>query len=336
MSRSSTRTDRTRTGRLPVILCGLALMGMAAMAAPAASAVEGKPVRSATGSPIIPLSRINSPGPLFEIILGADLSSQIGHTTDGARYEIFPPDPELADYGTFLAVAGTLYAPDFARHFTSATSNLGAYIPLTRVSQSAVTGSGTAADPYQVVTVADVGASGLRITQTDSYIVGQESYRTDLTVNNTGTSTVDAVLYRALDCYLGGMDMGYGFVTGTAVGCAENPGNNPPGRIEMLVPITGGNNFLETVFAGIWSAIATQAPFNDSCECSARLDNGIGISWAISVAAGGSVTRSHRTVFSPGGNVGTPIPTVSTWGIAALLLGLVGAAVRRLRATRRA
>lgn len=250
----------------------------------------------------VPFTTISSPGPLYEIFLGNELSSQIAHIADGTTYEVFPPSATPADYGTFLVVADTLYAPDFANHSGTATSGLGAYVPFTPVSQSGPTGSGTVAAPYRVVTVVNVGATGLRITQTDSYVTGQESYRTDITVTNTSGATVDAILYRAMDCFLGASDTGYGFVSGTAVGCAQNPDNTPPSRIEMLLPVTGGNNYYEAFFSSVWAAIGAHAPFNNTCECASDIDNGIGISWNLSVPAGGSVTRTNLTIFSPQGN----------------------------------
>ena len=78
------------------------------------------------------------------------------------------------------------------------------------MSQSAVTGSGTTASPYKVVTVVDGTDSGVRVTETDSYVVGEESYRTDVAVTNTGTAATTAVLYRGGDCYLQDSDYGYG------------------------------------------------------------------------------------------------------------------------------
>jgi uncharacterized repeat protein (TIGR01451 family) len=270
----------------------------------AASAVaqSGKLTLTRPKTLATPFTTLSSPGPLSNIFLGNELSSQISHTTDGSTYEVFPSTTVPADYGTFLSVAGTLYAPDFVNHGGTATGSLGSYVPLTPVSQSGPTGSGTAADPYRVVTVVDVGATGLRVTQTDSYVTGQESYRTDTVISNTSGATVNAILYRAMDCYLGTSDFGFGVVIGTAVGCAKSPNNSPPDRIEMLLPITGGNQYYEAFYSSVWAAISAQAPFDNTCACTSNIDNGIGLSWNISVPAGGSVTRSHLTIFSPEGS----------------------------------
>ena len=58
--------------------------------------------------------------------------------------------------------------------------------PLTPVHAGQPDGSdrrrGTKANPYKIVTVVDRGSTGLRLTETDTYVIGQESYRTDVAV----------------------------------------------------------------------------------------------------------------------------------------------------------
>ena len=264
---------------------------------------------AATGGALAatPYQDISSAGPLTHIQLGDELSCQVAHTLDPLFLEFYPPGTVPGDCGTFVAVGGALYAPNFAAHGGTATGALGAYTPFTPVSQSAVTGAGSVADPFVVVTVADVGATGLRIQQRDSYVIGDESYRTDVAISNSTGSVISGVLYRAGDCYLGGSDFGYGFTevfgTRNAVGCSVNANNTPAGRIEEWVPLTGVNNFLEDFYGGggIWSWIGTKATFPDTCDCALLQDNGAGISWPFAVAAGGSLTYSHFTTFSPTG-----------------------------------
>ena len=49
---------------------------------------------------------------------------------------------------------------------------------------------------------------------------------------------------------------------------------------------------------------ARRRPSPNSCEeCANYIDNGAGLSWNVTIPAGGSVTRSHLTVFSPLGIV---------------------------------
>lgn len=264
------------------------------------------PVSGAFSSsiPQTPYADIASAGPLTHVYLGDEQSAQVAYTGD-ASLEFFPPSTIPGDAGTFLVVNDTLYAPDFANHGSTATGNLGIYTSFTPVSQSVVLGAGTAIDPYRVTTVVDAGATGVRLAATDFYVVGQESYRTDVVITNTTGSAVDVVLYRAADCYLAGSDSGYGAVdpaTG-AVMCAANANNTPPGRIEQWLPISAGANYYEAQFNELWSWIATHQPFPDTCRCNEFIDNGAGLSWSLTVPANGQATRSHFTTFSPMGYV---------------------------------
>ena len=244
-----------------------------------------------------PYKDITSVGPLEHVYLGNELSCQVAHTGDSAL-EFYPPFTIPGDCGTFVVVGANLYAPDFVSHGVTATGSLGVYAPFTPVNQSNVTGTGSAADPFRVVTDADVGVTGLHIHETDSYVIGDEAYRTDVAVSNTATAGISGILYRAGDCYLGGSDVGYGFTetfgTRKAVGCSINPNNSPPGRIEEWVPLTGGNNFYETFYGSVWSWIGGHTSFPDTCDCTTFQDNGGGLSWTFDIAAGSSATFRVR------------------------------------------
>src|SRR5436190_2423903 len=112
----------------------------------------------------------SSGGPLTHIYLNDNLGCQADHTGD-TRSEFFG-GTNPGSCGTYLSVGGTSFGPRTTG--------------FTPVSQSGVTGSGTSGNPFKVVTVVGAGTTGLGITQTDTYVVGQESYRTDITVSNAG------------------------------------------------------------------------------------------------------------------------------------------------------
>src|SRR6266478_4903758 len=112
-----------------------------------------------------PAADISSAGPLTHVWVGNELSCQIQHIDDAPDYEFFPSDVIPGDSGTFIAMGGVLYAPDFSNHGNTAADNTFPNTPFTPVSQTAVTGSGTVADPYKVVTIVDVGTTGLQIQQ---------------------------------------------------------------------------------------------------------------------------------------------------------------------------
>ena len=282
------------------VLVRRALGSLFALGAAAASITAAAADKGIFTSPETAFQTITSSGPLNQIFLGVDIAAQIAHTGDTSQ-EIYPPGTTPGDYGTFLVVGPTLYAPDMAGHGGTASGSIGTYTAFTSISQSAVTGTGTGTDPFAVTTVVGVGETGLTITQVDSYVVGQESYRTDVTVTNATGAAVNALLYRAFDCFLGGSDSGFGVVNGTAPGCSINPNNSPADRIEQIVPLNGGNNYLETGYNEVWAWIGTHAAFPNTCDCTIQEDNGSGVSWNITVPANGSVTRSNLTVFSPVG-----------------------------------
>ncbi|MEX0667676.1 MAG: Ig-like domain-containing protein, partial [Acidimicrobiia bacterium] len=107
---------------------------------------------------------------------------------------------------------------------------------------------------------------------------------------------------------------GFGFedpATGT-VGCREAVEGSPGNRLETWVPITDGSTYYEAFFSEVWSWIGGEGHpvFPSTCECDTLQDNGAGISWQVTVPAGGSVVLSHLTSFSPGGTV--PLSTSKT------------------------
>ncbi|MEO5561073.1 MAG: hypothetical protein ABIO49_14150 [Dokdonella sp.] len=309
LSRTTTAARCTREGLLAAAL----IFGM-----PAIVAAKGV-VHQISAALATPIQTITSAGPLNQIFIGNDLSAQIAYTGDTTQ-EVYPPGTTPGDYGTFVVVANTLYAPDFANHGGSATSNIGAYTPFTPVSQSGVSGSGSAADPYKVTTTVNVGATGLSISQTERYVVGQESYRTDVTINNSIARAVDVILYRVMDCYLGGTDTGYGFVNGSAIGCSLNANNTPPDRIEEIVPLTPGSSYYQARYSIVWTAVGTHAAFSNLCDaCASNLDNGAGVSWSVSIPPNGSVTLSNETLFSPNGI--QPLNTTKTADAASVAPG---------------
>jgi hypothetical protein len=256
----------------------------------------------------VPFKDIASAGPLTHVYIGNELSCQVGYRGD-ARLELFPPAATPGDCGTFVALGGTLYTPDFTSHDGTATGSLGPRTPFTAVSQTDVTGAGTTGSPFRVTTRANAGATGLEISELDSYVAGDEAYRTNVTLTNRSGAPLNGVLYRAGDCFLQESDVGSGFVdlAQKAAGCSANANNSPPARIEQWFPITGGNQYLEGSFGSdVWSRIGSQMPFPNTCRCTESLDNGAGLSWSFSLGPGEATTFSHFTVFSPRGVAGAP------------------------------
>ena len=251
-------------------------------------------------------AEITSTGPLTNIGISSDLNCSVNHTGDTAG-EFYGGTA----CGTFVTVGEEHYGP---ASVPAGYAGKPAYTP---VSQTAVTGSGTSGDPYKIVTVVELGSSGLQLTETDSYVVGDESYRTDVQLHNTSASSIEAIVYRAGDCYLQNSDLGFGSVeTSTgAVACVsaveESPEVFVPGsRIEQWFPLSPGSSYYEAGYFEVWNATVSGAAFPNSCRCTEHIDNGGGLSWNVTIPAGGSITRSNLITFSPLGHL--PLATTKT------------------------
>lgn len=234
---------------------------------------------------------ITSPGPLSQIFISDTLACQVAYAGDEG-FEFFPSTSQEGNCGTWVALGGNVWGPAFGPATLTA---------FTTVSQSPVTGSGTQNDPFRVVTVVSIPEAGLRITETDSYAVGSRAYRTDVQIENIGNAIQTGVLYRAGDCYLQGSDAGFVRAEGGSPACIVDPALGR--RVEQWLPITGGSHYFAGYYGEVWTRIASQAPFPDTCACTEEFtfDNGAGLSWQFNVAPGQSVTFSHETFLSPFG-----------------------------------
>jgi uncharacterized repeat protein (TIGR01451 family) len=234
---------------------------------------------------------IASTGPLTSITITPDLNCSVFHTGD-ASPEWFG-DTACGTLAVDQSTA-TLYGPASIPAGGGASPRT----VFTPISQVGPTGTRTSLDPYKIVTVAGLGAtSGLTITQTDTYVVGQESYRTDVQIANANLTSRSVRLYAAGDCYLQSSDFGFGRVDGSAVACTATA--DPASRIEQLYPLSSGSSYLETYYNDMWTLIGTQAAGPNTCDCALDQDNAILLSWDRTIAGLGSVTVSHLTTFSP-------------------------------------
>ena len=248
---------------------------------------------------------IVSSGPLTKIRTTPDLNCAVNHVADnvGEWYG----DTAC---GTFVAVGGSLFGPAQVPAGSGVTGATG-YVPFTPVSQAGPTGAGTQGSPYVITTVVALGTSGVRLTQTDSYVQGQESYRTDVALSSTDSAAHATIVYRAGDCYLQDSDDGLGQIfSGRSPSCQAEPTSTDPNRIEGFFPLTDGSHYMEAGFSQVWTAVGTQTQLPDTCRCAEVIDNGVALSWPAAVAAAGTTTISSLTVFSPLG--ATPVSLSKT------------------------
>ncbi|HZP56416.1 MAG TPA: dockerin type I domain-containing protein [Dehalococcoidia bacterium] len=268
--------------------------------------------RASRGEGAVVYQQITSSGPLTDIAVSNDLSCQV--RVDGDEFADFYPDVTPGDCGTLLAAGGVLYAPDFFSHDGTGTLNLGSWINFTPVAQTGVSGSGTGGDPYVITTTADAAAAGLRVTQTDRYVAGDISYRTDVAVTNTGAAPVSVTVYRAGGCFLGDDWSRFGVMGAGRIGCAENPDDTPAGRTLEFDALTGGSHVFEASADGMWLAISGKAPLPDTCDCDNPQPGGIAMSWSFVIAPGQTVSASHLTKLSGWAPKATPTPSPTPTG----------------------
>ena len=300
-------------------------------------------VPAASAAPT-PFTYIHSSGPLSDIYIGNDLSCQIQNGGFSST-EFFPNAAGPGDCGTLFNTGSDtadeeLLGPDFANHAggTNTTNKFPTTeTPWTPINQS-LTGSGTAASPYQLTTVVtgnDPFPSGgppivFQITEVDTYVVGNDFYRTDVTLKNISNvnQVAQGTLYHAADCQLRGSTTGFGIAepplgalqTGVACTLTATATNNQPG--EQFAAITSGDSWIESTPTTVWGDLAMAFP--GGCgSCATSMDNATGIEWRVpGLAAGASQTFSWNTVindtvpaggFSLSSNLGKPTAgTVAT------------------------
>jgi len=279
------------------------------------AALIAVPAASAATTPFVD---IHSSGPLSDIYIGNDLGCQVRNGGFSST-EFFPNASGPGDCGTFINTGSDdnteeLEGPDFGNHAGGThTSFTLSEVPFTPVSQT-LTGSGTATNPYQVTTVVTSSdADSLnppivyQLTEVDTYVVGNDFYRTDVTVKNIGSGSTGALqtLYHAADCQLRGSNAGFGItepplgalVAGVACSVSATETNNQP--LEELTPITPtGASFTETTVPAIWTDLSGSTFPTPDC-CTSNTDNATGIGWTFDgLAPGNSMTFSWNTVIS--------------------------------------
>ena len=266
------------------------------------------------------------------IVVGDDTSAQVYNNNVPGTGQFYPPDcsaGETADNGVFVDLGGLIYGPDFDNHPCGSASNT--YTPWTAVSFSAVTGTGTPADPFTVVIVADAGATGLRLTETITYVNGSPLYNMALAFSNIGNAALTWDTFTGADLYLADNDDGFGLLQGTSAGGrAADPGCLPLQYTIILLTPTPADRWSAEGYSTVWAEISAGNLSNivdTICE-----DNGAAVQWSgRSLTPGTSLTIGTGVSFTGTATALATVPTLSTAGLAALvaLLALVGYVLAR-------
>ena len=299
----------------------LAVVSQVALAQPALRTISGNPLT---------------------INIGGDASFQVFTTLVPGTGQFFPDDnAQTADMGVFVRSGGVLYAPDFLNHpGGTATGDIGARTVWTPVSISAVSGTGSSADPFTVTVVNDAAATGLRMTMVVTYVNGENFFRKSMAfTSSAGTQTFDVFL--GGDIYLAGDDDGVPYNNSGAVGGQDCV--TPPTYTILFIPLTPANRFSARDYDTVWSEIGAGTLSN--LVASGCRDNGAALQWQNrTIAPGSGSVIQAATSFGAIPPIVTPplpppstaatIPTMSEWALmlTAVLVAMLG--LRRVRAMR--
>jgi hypothetical protein len=294
-----------------VVAAAFALLAQVAFAQPT--------VRVITGNPLT-------------INVGSDNSFQVYTTLVPGQGQFYPSgNTTVADYGVFVDRAGTLFAPAFSTR-GSATGSIGANTAWTNVSISAVTGTGTSADPFTVVVVNDAAATGVRVTMTVTYVNGENFFRKSIVVAGDATPYT---VFLGGDIYLANSDSGVPYTQSGAVGGQDC--GSPPTYTILMIPLTPADRFSARGYSTVWSEIGA-GQLSNTIDAGCR-DNGAALQWnrsgASTIVAATSFGAIPPIVQPPPPAVAREIPTLGEWGLILTALLLAFAASRQFTRNRR-
>lgn len=258
-----------------------------------------------------PTVRIISGNPLT-IHVGSDLTFQVFNSAIPGQGQIYPTNsgPGTADMGWFVRVGSTLYAPDFNEHPAgSATGGLGSYTSFTNPSISAVSGTGTAADPFRVTVTGTAPGANLTLSQVVEYVNGNNYFTKRLTLTNGSASAATTRIFLGGDIYLANSDSGVPFrePVSNSVGGQECVAT--PNYTILFIPQSPADAYAGQGYSTVWQQIgAGQLSSTLATGC---LDNGAALQWNRTIPAAGSVTIQAATSFGA-------IPPITQFNVSAV------------------
>jgi uncharacterized repeat protein (TIGR01451 family) len=264
---------------------GIALLFYALMGL---NAVQARVTTRPLEEPQVPRSIGFTPiaGLPLTINVARDGSYQIIHTNSNPSSpgQVYWTLEDEADSGIFVHAKSNgvnyVIGPDFLNHFVSAANLVNLW---SDVSQSAVSGTGTLADPWMVETSVVHAASGVTMTTQTSYVNGRNYFNIDWEICLPQPGSLSTFL--AADYTLQGKLEGYGFydnVSGSVGGY-----NQQKDWYQIFTPITPASHYFEGISQEMWDRIGQAGlpgvGFNDTVN-SNLVDNGAGLQWDASVS----------------------------------------------------
>jgi hypothetical protein len=269
-------------------------------------------------------------GSPLTIVIGDETSMETYNSTVPGGGQYYPTDcaaGETADAGVFASVAGTRYGPDFSQH-PCGTATGSFATPWTKVSLSPVTGTGTSGSPFTVVVVVDAGATGLRLTETITYVNGASGANIALAFSDTGNAAVTWDTFIGADLYLASSDSGTPALVGGAAAGKDCQFQN---YTILFGNSTPNDRYSANGYSTIWSEIAAGSLSNT--VATGCLDNGIANEWTGRTLNPGGTTSIDTGISFTGqlAPVAVATPTLSVMGLSALvaILALVGYVLAR-------
>lgn len=280
-----------RTRLVAAVTAALTLGALAAASAPAATTALG-------GSPL-------------NVYVGDQGQLQAFRAGESSGLYYYPFNHE-GDAGFFLAMRDGVTPPVYGFDGSAGPHGLADY---TLVSQSAVTGNGSAASPLTLVAKYDTSSPLLHVTQTTTYVNGTQQFTVRWDVQNASGGTVHFKALAAADFFFEGSDRGTGIFTqgpprfiggtnadtGRSGGFAEilGPPINSPAWSAYQALAYG--NDPTTVWGKVEGASASNAASFDNTVVGEQVDNAGGVEWdqyAVSGLPNGSTATFGLTARS--------------------------------------
>ncbi|MDP2305729.1 MAG: MopE-related protein [Pseudomonadota bacterium] len=258
------------------------LLGLVGAFAPAAMAAQ---TLNSTGG--------TSAADGLRIVTGENTQLQVYRLGSGQVYSPSAAPPSSSNFNTVaLAVGSSMYAA------SCGTCTAVGGTTWTNISQSAVSGSGTSADPYTVRTVVAAGTTGITLTQDIEYVYPEDYFFLTLEVDVPATNTAIIKLAHLVDTYLLGGDAGPAYVDSSTdprvVGVFKSS------TYEAFVSL-GDNwdHYYSAHYNTQFSQIAAGGNLLDTLDYTTTTDNGIGVQWELGALTGPASIR-YAIAFTDG------------------------------------
>lgn len=269
-----------------------AIVGVLSQSSFAAGSKGSTPAVAPAAAPVVAIIA----GSPLTVHVGDDFTFQVYSNAVPGTGQIFPSDAtQTGDMGWLVRSGATKYAPDFSQHpGGTATGSIGINTAWTLGTQSAVSGSGTTADPFKVTTTNSLPTLSLTATQEVSYVNGDNFFRKKFTLTSSGAAPLAASVFLGADIYLAGSDAGIPQYVGSAPGgkdCAA-------GTYSILMIPQGSvapSAYSAVNYDTVWGEIGAGVLSNQvAAGCQ---DNGAALQWNLSVPAMGSAVVEAATSF---------------------------------------